>query len=370
MNSRLYYLDSLRAILMLLGVVLHSAAPFTQSKYWLVSYSNSSLFLDYLNASIHSFRMPLFFMIAGFFSLMLIERMSSAQYLRNRVLRLLLPCVVVLFTFNMLQALVLTYFSQSYEGFDLENILSHWQGHFSISHLWFLINLFIYCCFLLPAAWLTHALFKDALARLSIYRHNKSLCLILGMLALPMLNTLVLAIGQAGLPIYETFFIVGMPYYLVYYSIFFFVGAWIFSFKDLLSIIEKQTYLWLTALLVTSAVLYFHPFDNNNIEKVVVSYLEALRILVLCLFIWSVFSRLVVQNNVILSKLSNASYTIYLLHHFFVVALVVLLIESGLSLPPIPAFLLIMTVVYVLTYVIHAKVINKSAAMTRLLNGK
>ncbi|MDB4749990.1 acyltransferase family protein, partial [Rubripirellula sp.] len=64
--TRRHDLDALRAIAMLLGIVLHSAFSFAPIP-WIVRDSQQSEFFYYLVSFIHGFRMPLFFLISGFF---------------------------------------------------------------------------------------------------------------------------------------------------------------------------------------------------------------------------------------------------------------------------------------------------------------
>ena len=72
-TERLHALDSLRAVLMLLGLVFHSALTYV------VTYENNAMWalkdpetthivFDLLVNYIHGFRMSLFFVVAGFFS--------------------------------------------------------------------------------------------------------------------------------------------------------------------------------------------------------------------------------------------------------------------------------------------------------------
>jgi len=77
-NRRYYGLDALRGGMMLLGVVLHSAEfyisrPLPQMVGFPLD-RNSSYLFDLVFHFIHSFRMPLFFVLAGFFAALLVEK--------------------------------------------------------------------------------------------------------------------------------------------------------------------------------------------------------------------------------------------------------------------------------------------------------
>lgn len=74
-HTRVHYMDNLRAFAMLLGVFFHAALAYspTLSQLWLTADANNAAFVDMLAYFSHSFRMPLFFLIAGFFAALLVH---------------------------------------------------------------------------------------------------------------------------------------------------------------------------------------------------------------------------------------------------------------------------------------------------------
>lgn len=101
-RPRYFGLDCLRATAMLLGVVYHamlfrgfvSAGPPGQ-----IGPPGMSGASGWLQDWLHSFRMPLFFLISGFFSAMMFEKYGVGKYVRRRWTRIGVPLVVGLFTF-------------------------------------------------------------------------------------------------------------------------------------------------------------------------------------------------------------------------------------------------------------------------------
>lgn len=91
--DRRHDLDALRAIAMLLGIVLHAALSFT-SIPWAVHDSQQSEGLHVLFGFIHGFRMPLFFMLSGFFTAMLWRKRGLASLVKHRFQRIFLPLVL------------------------------------------------------------------------------------------------------------------------------------------------------------------------------------------------------------------------------------------------------------------------------------
>ena len=90
-------LDALRGVAMVLGIVLHAALSFFPCP-WPVqdTRQNSWLFLVYV--VIHEFRMPLFFLLSGFFTMFLFRKYGLREMLRLRVTRILLPLLLSLLT--------------------------------------------------------------------------------------------------------------------------------------------------------------------------------------------------------------------------------------------------------------------------------
>ncbi|WP_147868174.1 acyltransferase family protein [Stieleria maiorica] len=88
--DRRHDLDALRAIAMLLGIVLHAALSFAPIP-WTVNDSQQSEVYSVLFAAIHGFRMPLFFMLSGFFTAMLWRKRGLGGLIKQRLKRIALP---------------------------------------------------------------------------------------------------------------------------------------------------------------------------------------------------------------------------------------------------------------------------------------
>jgi peptidoglycan/LPS O-acetylase OafA/YrhL len=98
--ARYHALDRVRALAMLLGVVYHTLIfrMFTGGGFpgMASPIEGSKLLGDWL----HSFRMPLFFLIAGFFARMMLGKYGTAGFLRKRYWRIGLPLLIGMFTFG------------------------------------------------------------------------------------------------------------------------------------------------------------------------------------------------------------------------------------------------------------------------------
>src|SRR5258708_7981373 len=95
LDERRYYgLDALRGGMMMLGIVVQAACfylaapPATLAP---ITDRNTSPAFDLVFAFIHSFRMPTFFVLAGFFAALLVEKRGVWGTYRNRAARILAP---------------------------------------------------------------------------------------------------------------------------------------------------------------------------------------------------------------------------------------------------------------------------------------
>ena len=80
---------------MLLGIGLHAAIPFVP---WRVEGDTGGWLLDVFVAFVHGFRMPLFFLISGFFTALLWRRRGLRSLIRHRLRRVGLPLLIGCFT--------------------------------------------------------------------------------------------------------------------------------------------------------------------------------------------------------------------------------------------------------------------------------
>ena len=98
-GTRRHDLDALRAIAMLLGLVLHAMISFLPGDgFWAVSDSQSRAYFGVILDAIHGFRMPLFFFLSGYFTMMLYRRRGLRSLLEHRTRRILLPLLVAWMT--------------------------------------------------------------------------------------------------------------------------------------------------------------------------------------------------------------------------------------------------------------------------------
>ncbi|KIS42716.1 glucans biosynthesis protein MdoC [Kosakonia radicincitans] len=143
-TQREYFLDSIRAWLMLLGIPFHISLIYS-SHMWHVNSTYPSWWLTLFNDAIHAFRMQVFFVISGYFSYMLYLRYPLKRWWMVRVERVGIPMLTAIPLLTLPQFIMLQYVNnntaewRTLSAYDKFNTLS-WE---LISHLWFLLVLVI-----------------------------------------------------------------------------------------------------------------------------------------------------------------------------------------------------------------------------------
>ncbi|MBM3850248.1 MAG: hypothetical protein FJ396_08670 [Verrucomicrobia bacterium] len=97
-DPRRHDLDALRAAAMLLGILYHAALAYAAGFGWMIEDPSRSTGLYLFQAAVHGFRMPLFFVVSGFFTALLWRKRGLSAVWKNRLLRIFLPCLIGLVT--------------------------------------------------------------------------------------------------------------------------------------------------------------------------------------------------------------------------------------------------------------------------------
>ena len=146
--SRLHSLDNLRAVMMWLGIVLHVALNHMTSPTsvpW--KHRDTSVVADLVFLFIHVFRMPVFFILAGYFVALLVSRRGYGEMLRHRLRRIALPFLIfwpiLLLAMGVVVMLYLHAMTYGTLGFDAALAPKTVPGRPAINtmHLWFLYYL-------------------------------------------------------------------------------------------------------------------------------------------------------------------------------------------------------------------------------------
>jgi glucan biosynthesis protein C len=372
-TERLHALDSLRAIMMLLGLVLHTALTYSSKTYgkgWPIhDPTSNNEFFHYLMGWIHMFRMPIFFVVAGFFGAMLFYERSPLKMLKNRINRIGLPFLVFLI---LLYPSILFSFDYTIGVFEgNKNVLANALAPFSsISflqpektfHLWFL-----YYLGMITLVSIGLGILFNKLPRLT-NRINKSFnwifekplirilfLTLVTFLTLLFMNTTWVATSTNLLPDQNTF---------IFYLVFYLVGWVLFKSKHLLNNLMRFDWLVMILAITFFNIKYFYR-DLFNFELKML--LNALVVSTLFFGITGLFLRYGSKHSARMRYISDASYWIYLIHLPLTIILPALIADWDLS--PFIKFLIVLgttTLICVITY--HYFV--RATFIGKFLNGK
>jgi hypothetical protein len=135
---RRHDLDALRASAMILGIAYHAALSLALNFPWFIQDPSSTSAMNMFASFVHGFRMPLFFVISGFFTAMLWQKRGAGSLVWNRFRRVLLPCIVGCFTLVPLSNWVIGYAMQ--QGAAFRNSAA--QSETADSSIWAAIRKF------------------------------------------------------------------------------------------------------------------------------------------------------------------------------------------------------------------------------------
>ena len=358
---RYFYLDNLRAFLMVLGLVLHTCAAFSPSKYWLVSYVKPIEWVDTLNDFIHLFRMPLFFMISGFFAFLMMEKQSTKTFCSTKLLRIGIPFLTVLLVVNLPQYFSLEYLNDT-------SISDQINTNSFVGHLWFLVNLLVY--FLLYSVMHKFIqIFNPLLNKLATLSFIS-----LAIVIIPVGYLGILGMNKIGIPIYENFLLIGSLYKLFSYFDYFILGvlfARLGHDKFISALKSIRGMFLILVLFIVSTFPWSFPIINNELT---IPYINHIQAIFVCLLVWLFATKLMNYSTGMFKQLASASYSIYLFHHVMVVGLVLAanLLNSSVNIVIDPNFLffLIITLTLFGTNFIHTKIIMKYHVFSLFFNGK
>ncbi|SEW50329.1 acyltransferase family protein [Chitinophaga arvensicola] len=331
-SSRIYGLDALRAIAMLLGIVLHAAIAYKISPEpgWPVDNAYHSWILEGVYEFIHSFRMPLFYVVAGFFARMLCLKIGEPAFIRHRFKRIGVP-----FIFSLVFILPLSMFPfLYYRIFILEShtvsaawtLLFHqllrWNG---MAHLWFLYYLLFYYAFMM-------VLMRIPLPAKFRVNFGSFWQVLLTALLIALVQVLFFETPSIG--VYTG--IIPHPVIFGFYGLFFLAGFQLHRHAGTLDDIRKQTWWYLgTGFMLTAAVYYCVWVNPGNMSTrpyglQVQQTLTAFQTVFLVFGAMGFFLSYLNRQNHTLKYISDASYWMYLFHMCWIAGLQILFLHSGI----------------------------------------
>lgn len=342
--DRLHSLDALRGIMMLLGIVLHAAIAYstmpTDSFTWYLHDQQRHPAFDVLIIFIHSFRIPLFFLLSGFFTHLVLTRKGHLHFVRSRIRRILVPFVLAFLVLTpVVDASFVLAIALPEAGPDsaLAQGRSHvfsWEpyGDFHLMHLWFLYYLMLIYGVVLCALHMVPRLFGTGASQGFVRG------LLLPVLALSPGLLYFMESGSIDTPLH--FFPVD-PAVLLFYLMWFLVGWKLFANPHFIAEVRRKSsvLLCLAVIPLLGHLLVLDAFYSTaGAVPAAVHLLNAILagmvITCFCFGILGAFARLFPAPNRIIGFLGDASYWTYLVH-----LPVVVLVAGLFQLTSISAFL-------------------------------
>ncbi|HBD20477.1 MAG TPA: hypothetical protein DC063_10620 [Arenimonas sp.] len=336
-DARLHYMDHLRALAMLAGVLFHAALAYSplMQPWFPTADRQTSAWVDALAWGLHLVRMPLFFVVAGFFAAWVIARRGQAALLRQRVRRIAVPFVLAwpLVMAALAGSTVWAALNVEHPSPMLAMLREHMKSPdagpapLSTGHLWFLYYLLLFTVL----HWVVRTLGLGRFAQAVMPRSPAWL-----LAGLPLLLVPAMASVSAPHPAPEGF----LPQFwaIGFYGAFFAFGALLHANPGWLSRVQA----WLPWLALACAVFYAlflwrlgaePPGPGRLTASWGMAALEAglsVWLTVLCL---GLGQRLLDRPSPLMRYLAQSSYFTYLLHLPLLFALQYLLMDLDWAWP-------------------------------------
>lgn len=334
-TERLHYMDHLRALAMLAGVLFHAALAYSplMQPFFPTADRQASALVEAPLWLLHLVRMPLFFAVAGFFAALVIARRGPHALLRQRLRRIAVPFLVTWpLVFMALSA------ATAWAAMHVEHpsamllTIRQWMENPdappmppSTGHLWFLYYLLLFTVL----HWVVRTL---EFARLGEWLLGRSPALLL--VLLPVLLIPALASVSAPHPAPEGL----LPQFwaIAFYGSFFALGALLHGQPEWLQRAQPFAPWMLAACVPLYAVFLWRlgvepPGASQPTASWLVATLQA------CLSVWltvvclQVGQRLLNRPHPLLRYLSQSAYWTYLLHLPLLFLLQYLIMDLGLA---------------------------------------
>ena len=329
---------------MVLGVVLHAALIYKSGSEWLVSDPGRSAVFGYIYEGVHAFRMPAFFIISGLLTERVLRK-GPGRFVRDRFVRLGVPLLTTALVLNSAQSLLV--FGP---GAGLTVAWDEYAGGRWVGHLWFLVYLMVYCCV------------AAGLSAMAVGRLTRTPRLYAGaaVVLMPAVSGGLRWVGDAYLN--DAGLTLGMldARDLITYAPYFAFGLIYRPGADPTSL--RRLAVWSVPLLAYSAA---SPLDHVEGMSLYTDAGVAWAASLLCLYAGS---KVLARPSGVVRRIADASYTVYLVHHFAVVALGLALITL-----PIPAsvkFTLVVVGAFAFSVWVHERWVGRYPVLAFALNGR
>lgn len=308
-TPRIYYLDFIRAIAMIAGIFFHSALSFLKipEKDWpIFDDQASSGLIDLFSWASHRVRMPIFFIVCGFFTYMLLQKYDLKDFIKNRTKRILVP-----FLLSMVIIVPI-----SVDTFITDGNFAPYSNsrieYYSLMHLWFLYFLLIYYA-------LTFILKSPLTKFISTQSKKKELgfCLII---------LILIAFMKKTTSINASLYFIADPVSLSFYFTFYLFGFYIYKHPNVLTKYynKKMVLIFIISLILTPMILLLKNARLEYATILLTALYTISAIIILIEYTKKVFNK----NSKLIRYICDSSYWLYLMHIPVVVTIQVFIIKN------------------------------------------
>lgn len=362
-QKRIHGIDSLRAIAMLLGIVLHASIAYKAKPHrnWIFDEQYHSWVYSYIYFFIHSFRMPLFFLVAGFFCRLLLRKIGERAFIVHRWKRVGIPFIAGVLIIVPLSLLPYKMYYLIYkQGMDQQmawkESIAGMLRFSGLAHLWFLYDLLLFYVVILLVMRLNKLTIVKSASKVIMQRWETAS---LNRSWFPALLAVLLWITMWPdpelFPITDTYVIPRRFTNLFFYGVLFFTG-WLFHKRtDVFGILTTH-YAWMLAGGVGCSILVFQAEFREwtapgTWEWLALKLLAAVQVVLLVLGSIGFFLRFFTSDSKFWQYVSDASYWVYLIHLGIITGLQFLFLNSAVpGWARFPLILLITIPITFLTY--------------------
>ncbi|MFA5269217.1 MAG: acyltransferase family protein, partial [Methanoregula sp.] len=332
---RLHYIDNLRWICILMLFPFHTAFIFSAGWYgYYVSSDYPLTAAQCFTVAVEPWIMPLLFCIAGMSTKFALQKRTPQMYLKDRVIKLLVPflagivliCPVIAYFAlkfhtgytGSFAGAFMHFFSSIHNFPDLNGV----GGDFSVDHLWFILSLFV--------------ISVVALGVILLVQWQPRLHLNPKKVSLPVLVLLVIPVWLLNfVGIYET------GYSVISYFAMFVIGYCLFAMDPVQAMVEKYRAVLLAAWMVlTIGVMgvygmilgHYEVFWGYSVLFVLTGWIGVLALMGEGRHLFDI-------TNTVTAYMGAASYPVYIIHQVVLVAIAYYVVM--IAIPPALQFLVI-----------------------------
>ncbi|MCW4033653.1 MAG: acyltransferase family protein [Candidatus Bathyarchaeota archaeon] len=350
-QNRLFYLDNLRIYLIILVILHHAALAYGGVGAWFVRDpavdAISPIFLTIFNVINQSYFMSAFFLLAGYFTPRSLERKGSKQFLKDRVIRLVIPIIIY------------TTIIQAINGYMIENFVNdanlsiwaiikwrieHLVTSYSPGHLWFLQTLLVFA-----VIYVIYRVLADRSSRKPIQLYpntfppNTILFLCIGVLAV-----FTFAV-RLVFPV-DVWFLYVQPAHFVHYAFCFFSGVLAYRSDWFRRLSGSQARPWgIMSLVVVPLFLVivlggglenaYKLVGGLNWQAFTYAAWESFLMIGIIVFLLYFFRERLNKTGLVAKSMATNVYTVYIIHATILLALQILILP--INIPTIMKFFIV-----------------------------